>query len=276
MPELPEVETVRQMLKKHILNLYFKEIDVRYSKMIKSDLKEFKEKLLNTKLIDIKRKGKYLIFCFENDYCIISHLRMEGKFFIESEKIENKHSHVYFLLSNNKYLIYNDTRKFGEMILRKKEELYITKPIDKIGIDANDENIDIEKVLFKFKKNKAIKTLLLDQTIIAGLGNIYVDEVLFLSRIHPLTLAKYLDRSHIESIICNSKKVLNKAISLGGTTIKSFTSGHASGLFQNKLLVHTKANEPCPVCGTKIEKIKVNQRGTYYCPICQKFFDNYI
>lgn len=269
MPELPEVETVRNMLKLHILDKRITEIEIRHNNIIKGNIEEFINNVTNTKIIDIQRKGKYLIFILDNDYAFTSHLRMEGKYFYEESKVENKHSHVYFKLDNNYYLIYNDVRKFGEMILKHKKDLYTTEPLSKLGEDANTE-VNKELLTKKLKKPGHVKTLLLDQSVIAGLGNIYVDEVLFLSKINPFTKGIDLTEENINDIIKYSKIVLDKAINLGGSTIRSFKSGHADGLFQNELLVHTKKGTPCPNCNTIIEKTKVNQRGTYYCPNCQR------
>ena len=133
-----------------------------------------------------------------------------------------------------------------------------------------DEKFTKEYLQEKFKNNtRPIKTALLDQEIVAGLGNIYVDEVLFMSSIYPKTRAKDVNIEQLDKIVESSRIVLNKAINLGGTTIRSFQSSHdITGRFQNELLVHTK--EICPNCNSKIEKIKVGGRGTYYCPVCQK------
>ena len=217
----------------------------------------------------MKRRGKYLI-CVLNDYYLIVHLRMEGKFFYMKDSNYSVHDHIIFKFDDSE-LRYNDTRKFGTMhLLDKNLDIYNIYPLNKLGKEPYDEGFDYLylKPLFN-KSNKPIKTTLLDQSIIAGLGNIYVDEVLFMSNIHPLEKTKNLNDENIKSIVSNSIIVLNKAINLGGTTIKSFQSSHdITGRFQNELLVHTKYK--CPTCNTKILKIKVGGRGTYYCENCQK------
>lgn len=206
-----------------------------------------------------------------DDYYLISHLRMEGKYFIKDlNEILNKHDHVIFTLDNKEELRYNDTRKFGKMYLVKKDELEKT-PISKLGLEPWDKNLTIDYLKGKLNKKKSIKTLLLDQSIIVGIGNIYVDEILFLSKINPEKSGCILSDKNLQDIIDNTKKVLEKAIKSGGTTIHTYTSVDGiTGRFQQKLLVHTKKDEPCPVCGTSILKIVVNGRGTYYCPKCQK------
>lgn len=173
-------------------------------------------------------------------------------------------------------LRYHDVRKFGTMDLFPKMEitkLYKLAPLNKVAPDPFSSDFDFDSVYQKLKKaNKPIKSALLDQTIVSGIGNIYVDEILFMSRIHPLEIAKNLSRDKVEEIINHSKVVLNKAISLGGTTIKSFTSSHSiSGRFQNELLVHTKTS--CPECSKEITKIKVGGRTSYICEDCQKMID---
>ena len=267
MPELPEVETVIRTLKKKIIGQKIEDIDIRYPKMILEDSLQFKNKLINKTFKDILRKGKFIIFVLDDIY-LISHLRMEGKFFLEEKNsMDNKHIHIIFKLSDYD-LYYQDVRKFGIMVTKTLSTLYDTPPLDHV---ANDpiEGIDISYVYNKLlKKKNSIKEALLDQSLISGLGNIYVDEVLFLSNIDPRRKAYQISMDELNKIVLNSKNIFLKSIELGGTTIKSFTSskGH-SGHFQNELLVHTK--EICPNCHNKLEIIKIGGRSTYFCINCQ-------
>ena len=275
MPELPEVETVRLSLLDLIIGKTIKSIDVYYERIIQSDVEEFKTLLVGETFRDVSRYGKFLIFILDH-YIIVSHLRMEGKYFLKSpqdaeEKL--KHEHIIFNFTDGTTLRYNDTRKFGTMELFKTNdviEVRSKEPLNKLGIEPISGDLTVEYLKNKFQnKKEPIKSALLDQSIITGLGNIYADEVCFMSRLNPKKKASTLTCDELQKVIDTSKTVLEKAISLGGTTIKSFVSSHAaSGLFQNELLVHTK--EICPVCGCKIEKIRVGGRGTYYCPNCQK------
>ena len=272
MPELPEVETVRQTLKKYLIGQKIKEIYAPYPKIIKMELSDFKEKLINQTFRDIKRYGKYLFFVMD-DYTLVSHLRMEGKYFIRNSLNElTKHEHVIFKLQENSFLSYHDVRKFGTMELIEKGKEFTLFSVKKLGVEANQDNIDFNAIFPKFHQAKRpIKSVLLDQSVITGLGNIYVDETLFRSKIHPEELSSDLTKYEITDILSNAKKVLDKAIKLGGTTIRTYQSSlGVDGRFQNELKVHTKVNEPCPVCGTSIVKIKVGGRGTYLCPNCQK------
>jgi len=272
-PELPEVETVRKTLSNLIIGKTIRDIDIFYEKMIRNiSCDEFKEKLINKKLDSIDRYGKYLIFNF-GEISLISHLRMEGKYFIKNTDLpKEKHEHIIFYFTDGDTLRYHDTRKFGTMDIYQKDQVFINSPITKLGPEPIGELLDLKYLQDKLsKKSIAIKTALLDQTIITGLGNIYVDEVLFNSKIFPTRSANSMTKKELEAIILNSKRVLNKAIKLGGTTIRSYTSSlGVTGRFQNELNVHTKQGEPCPICKTTIEKMKVNGRGTYYCKKCQK------
>ena len=269
MPELPEVETVKNTLKKQVLNKKIKLASVYWDNIIAfPEIDEFKEKIKNQKINDILRRGKFLMFELD-DYFLLSHLRMEGKYFIRKKGDErNKHEHIIFLFTDDSELRYHDTRKFGKMYLIKKKEVYDKKPLNELGLEPWDDNLTKEYLKNKLGK-KPIKTELLDQSIITGIGNIYADEILFLSKIYPEKESNKLTDKNLEDIIKYTRDVLEKAIKLGGTTVKSYTSAEGvHGMFQTELLVHTK--EICPICNSKIVKIKVGGRGTYFCPKCQK------
>lgn len=269
MPELPEVETVKNSLINLVLHKKIIDVKVFYDKIIKNVTSdEFISELKGQTINDIQRLGKYLIFVLD-DYYLISHLRMEGKYYLGESEAISKHEHIIFYFAS-KNLRYQDTRKFGTMFLYKKDvDIYHVNPLDKVGYEPFDQRLTPEYLYEKLKKcSRPIKSALLDQQIISGLGNIYVDEVLFLARINPSTLAKKLTIEDCENIIQASINVLTKAIALGGTTIRSFTVNHViSGRFQNELLIHTKTE--CPECHQPIKKIFVGGRGTYHCEHCQ-------
>ena len=273
MPELPEVETVKETLKKQILNRKIVDVNIYYDNIIEYPTSsEFKKQIINQVVVDIKRRGKWLMFEL-NDYYLLSHLRMEGRYFLKNKGDSIlKHEHVSFVLDNEQELRYLDTRKFGRMHLIKKEEVLNRKPLNELGLEPWDEDLNISYLKEKYKNKKLpIKTVILDQSIIVGVGNIYADEILFLSKINPLKKACELNSWELEDIIKNTKITLEKAISAGGTTIRSYESSEGvHGRFQQELLVHSKENSNCVVCGTNILKIKVGGRGTYFCPNCQK------
>lgn len=273
MPELPEVETVKESLKCRLVGRKIKNVNILWDNIIAYPSKEEFIKDINDKIIiDIKRRGKFLLFDLD-DYYLLSHLRMEGKYFFKNHGDEiNKHEHVIFDLGNDKELRYMDTRKFGKMYLIKKEDIDKIGPLKDLGLEPWDDNLNSEYLINKYKnKRLPIKTVLLDQSIIVGIGNIYADEILFLSKINPLKKCNLLNKEECERIIKYTKKVLENAIKMGGSTIRTYSSvDGVHGLFQNELLVHGKDKGACPDCNNKIEKIRIGGRGTYYCPKCQK------
>ena len=272
MPEIAEVETVRQTLKRRILKKQIKNVNVLYERMIESDLTDFKTKLVGLEFDDILRRGKWLLFSI-GDYYLCSHLRMEGKYFIKDNNEEiNKHEHVIFEFSDGTDLRYHDTRKFGRMNLVKKELLDTVEGVRKQGIEPIDDKLSKEYLYEHFKKsNLPMKTLLLDQTIISGLGNIYADEVLFAACINPLKKGKEITIDECQRIKEVSKEIIEEAIKCGGTTIKSYTSSlGVTGRFQQNLMAHKRENEQCKNCNSIIKRIVVGGRSTYYCENCQK------
>lgn len=273
MPELPEVETVKENLKKRLINTKINDVKVLYNNIIAyPDTNTFEKTLKNKKVKDITRRGKFIIFDLE-DYYLLSHLRMEGKYFFKNKNDQiNKHEHVIFNLDNNQELRYMDTRKFGKMFLIQKENIDTIGPLKELGLEPFDKKLTPNYLKEKIKnKIIPIKTALLDQSIIAGIGNIYADEILFLSHVNPLKKSNTLKEKELNNIIKSTKEVLNKAIAKGGTTIHTYTSVDGiKGTYQDSLFVHNKEKELCKVCQTQIKKIKVGGRGTYYCPHCQK------
>jgi formamidopyrimidine-DNA glycosylase len=271
MPELPEVETVKEKLKPRLVNKKIIDVIVRWNNTIVDiDVEEFKNKLKNQSFIDIKRRGKWLIFELDNYYLLV-HLRMEGKFFFKNIDEEiNKHEHIIFRLEDVE-LRFHDTRKFGKMYLLDKEDIYNKKPLNELGYEPWDQLLTHSYLKNKYKnKSLPIKEVLLDQKIIVGIGNIYADEILFLSHINPWKKARDLNNNELDSIILNTREILNKAIELGGTTIRTYVSlDNKKGEFQDELYVHSRINEECKICNSIIKKDFIGGRGTYYCPTCQ-------
>lgn len=269
MPELPEVETVRRVLQREVKGKKILSASIYWENIIASPkVKEFEEKIQNQVIKNIDRYGKWLMFEL-SDYYLLSHLRMEGKYFIRDTKdSKEKHQHVIFHLDDGTDLRYNDTRKFGKMYLLDKDEVFNEKPLKDLGLEPWDKNLDADYLKRKMK-GKPIKTELLDQSIITGIGNIYADEILFACKINPTLPANTLTQTDYNNIIYNTRKILTEAIENGGTTVKSYTSAEGvHGRFQSHLNVHTK--DYCPKCKGDIIKITVGGRGTYYCANCQK------
>jgi formamidopyrimidine-DNA glycosylase len=270
MPELPEVETVRQTLNRLILGKEILSVDVFLPRIVRNvSVTDFKRHLSKQKIKSINRKGKYLIFNLTNVNLLV-HLRMEGKFFIKNSSVKaTRHEHIIFYLNDGSSLRYHDTRTFGTMDLFFDEQIPL---LSKLGPEPCSDNLTATYLYKQLQKKKQmIKPALLDQSVIAGLGNIYVDEVLFLSRMHPKTRCNELTVKDCEVIVESICSIIQKAIKFGGSTIRSYSSSlGVSGKFQNELMVHTRNGENCYECAKEIIKIKVGGRGTYLCPVCQK------
>lgn len=273
MPELPEVETVKRSLSLKLVGKTIRGVKVYHSNIIEyPSVVEFSDNIVNQKINKMERYGKWLIFVLD-DYYLLSHLRMEGKYFFRKKMNElNKHEHVVFELDDDTELRYMDVRKFGKMHLIRKEDIRKIGPLILMGLEPWDEKLDVLYLMEKFKTKKIpIKTVLLDQSIIVGIGNIYANEILFLSGINPLKKTCLLNEEEIKNIIRYTREVLEKAIEEGGTTIRSYSSvDGVHGLFQHSLYVYSREGEKCSKCSSIIEKVKVGGRGTYYCPNCQK------
>ncbi|SFG08702.1 DNA-(apurinic or apyrimidinic site) lyase [Halobacillus alkaliphilus] len=275
MPELPEVETVRQTLKTLILNKTIDDVSVYWGNIIKNpkDPDEFKRLLKNQSFLDIERKGKFMIFHME-DLVLVSHLRMEGKFGLYEAEVEKpKHTHIVFHFTDGTELRYDDVRKFGTMHVFPKGEEKDRKPLNQLGPDPFDKAFTLDYFFHKLQKtSRNIKAVLLDQSIVAGLGNIYVDEALYRARIHPERLANQLLKEEADRIRKSSVQIIEEAISLGGSTIRSYLNSQGKiGSFQQNLKVYGKQDTICMECGDLIIKTKVSGRGTHICPTCQSY-----
>lgn len=271
MPELPEVETVRRGLEELVVGQTIKNILVYYPQIITNNLEEFINDLKKQTLEDVQRRGKYLIFKF-TDYDMLSHLRMEGKYqLVDDLDHLDKHVHVIFQFENGMNLAYRDVRKFGRMTLYPKDKAIESKSIQQLGPEPVEEQFDFPTFFKGLQKSKKpIKNLLLDQKLVVGLGNIYVDEVLYQSQIHPKTQACLITEDQAKILRNSIISTLQKAIKYKGTTIRSYENAFGeNGEYQNYLQVYGKDGTPCPRCHTTIEKIKLNGRGTHFCPNCQ-------
>ena len=272
MPELPEVETVRRGLEKLILGKKILNIEIRYPKMIKTDLNQFQKELPGQVIQSMGRRGKYLLFNLR-DKVLISHLRMEGKYFYYPDEIpERKHAHILVHFEDGTTLVYEDVRKFGTMELLGPELLdsyFISK---KLGPEPTDQDFDLGRFKLALKKSKKpIKSHLLDQTLVAGLGNIYVDEVLWRAKVHPSRHSNSLTAQEARKAHDETIKVLGQAVEKGGSTIRSYTNAFGEdGTMQEFHQVYDKAGQACSRCGSTIEKIQLGGRGTYFCPKCQR------
>ncbi len=287
MPELPEVEIVRQSLLKNIKGKKINKVLVRNRNLRLKLESAFEKKLKNKFISNIKRFSKYLIIEFENQNFCIVHLGMSGTIHIIKNKKDNlptntsfyntpnlpkNHNHVEFFFKDMK-LIYNDPRRFGYFqILNDFKSL--KKKFKKLGPEPFNKKFNSKYLINYFKKKeKSIKNFLLDQNFVSGIGNIYASEILYLSKINPLLSAKYLKKDQCKNIVINSRKILQNAIRKGGSTIRDFKNTKGDqGNFQKEFKVYGRDKQNCKrlSCSGKINKITQSNRSTFLCEICQK------
>jgi len=272
MPELPEVETIVRGLNKQIINSYISSIEIYYNNLIISNPREFKNKVRGQQIVKISRHGKYIFIHLNKEQIIVIHLRMTGQLFIKDKKAKlDKHTHLEMFFKGNKTkVVYRDIRKFGrfELISSNNYTSYLLHrqlAPDALVIDSVDF---YNRVI---KKRKVLKAVLLDQRVIAGIGNIYTDEILFREKISPVYLASDLTKKQVSSLLKRIKKVLNDAILKKGTTFSDYVNSYGEkGQFQLALKVYKRAGKPCVLCDETIERTKVAGRSTFFCPRCQR------
>ena len=286
MPELPEVEVVRKSLNRKIKNKEIKKVLVKNKNLRFKVPSDFKNFLKNKKVINVNRFSKYLILCLNNkSYCLI-HLGMSGTIhllnlkekniitntsFYNSPLLPNKHNHIEIFFKDLK-LIYNDPRRFGFFqILNNDDQL--KKRFKHLGPEPFQSTFNLKYLRNFFKgKEKNIKSFLIDQNFVSGIGNIYASEILFLSKINPFTKAKLLSENDCKKIIFNSRKILLQAIKRGGSSIKNFKNSNGnSGSFQKEFNAYQREGQKCKNsrCKGMIKKVFISNRSTFFCDICQ-------
>ena len=286
MPELPEVEIVKRSLVKMANNAKIIDIKIKNKNLRYKITNIFSKNLIGQKITKISRRSKYLIFHFKKKL-LLGHLGMSGKililrkedkamfktsFYYDSNIIE-KHNHIYFFLSNGFVLIYNDVRRFGFFKLYETIEVKKIPFLNKLGLEPFSKKLTVN-YFKKFVKNrkKNIKNLLMDQTFISGLGNIYVNEALFVSKILPFRPCNSLNENEFKKLILNIRKILKSSILKGGSSIKNYknTLGE-SGNFQQFFRVYNRKNKKCSriSCKGKVLKIEIANRSSFYCNLCQ-------
>ena len=287
MPELPEVEIVRQSLDKKIKQKKVKKVIIRNRNLRFKIPLNFNSYLNNKKIIKVGRFSKYLIlYLSQGSYCLI-HLGMSGTIhiidnkkinkitntsFYQSPFLPSKHNHLEIIFNNFK-VIYNDPRRFGFFQIIK-DSLDLKKRFNHLGPEPFDKKFNLKYVLAFFKeKNKNIKSFLIDQRFVSGVGNIYASEILFLSKIKPNKKVKLLNKIECNFLIKNSKKVLRNAIKKGGSSIRDFKDTHGiEGSFQDNFNVYQREGLNCKrkKCKGKIIKKVITNRSTFFCNFCQK------
>ena len=289
MPELPEVEVVKKSLVKNIIKCSIKRVKINNPNLrYKVKTRDF-NKILKKKIISIKRISKFIIINFENNFSILAHLGMTGKFFIKKQtgKFKNisfyytsktkrdKHDHIIFTINNKFQMIYNDVRRFGFIKVQTNNELKKSKHFIFLGPDPLSKKFNIKYLFSKIKNtDRKIKDVLMDQKFVSGLGNIYVNEILFKCKINPKRKIKFISKFEAEKLIFFTRSILKESIKFGGSTIKDFEDDKGNkGKFQQKFNVYGRANEKClnSGCSLRITKDFISKRSTYYCKFCQKY-----
>ncbi|HWI55235.1 MAG TPA: DNA-formamidopyrimidine glycosylase [Desulfobacteria bacterium] len=274
MPELPEVETIRRSLQDKIKGKTFTGVEVFLEKMVKGvELKNLDAHLNGKKITRLDRRGKYLIIHLSGGLAMVIHLRMTGQLLYCSPEQETpKHTHVVFHLDDERQLRFVDQRQFGKVELVSARDLGTVSGLKTLGVEPLSD--DFTRELFKKEirnKRTKIKSLLLDQTFIAGIGNIYADEALFRAMIHPERVASALNTREVSRLYLSIKEVLIEGIENRGTSIKDYIDGDgAQGTNQGNLRVYGRDGEACVKCGRIIEKTTVGGRSSHFCPKCQK------
>ncbi|WNQ09877.1 DNA-formamidopyrimidine glycosylase [Paenibacillus aurantius] len=274
MPELPEVETVVRTLNRLVVGKQIDDVRVLLNRIIQAprEPEQFSGALKGQTIHGIERRGKFIRFLLD-DLVLVSHLRMEGRYGVyqEDEPLE-KHTHVIFHFTDGTELRYRDVRQFGTMHIFAAGEEWSQPPLHKLGLEPLDESFTLKAFRERIAgRTTKIKPLLLNQEYVAGLGNIYVDEALFRSGIHPERTAESLTRKETERLHEAIVHTLREAVDAGGSSIKSYVNGQGEmGMFQQQLSAYGRKGIPCPQCGTLIEKTVLGGRGTHFCPRCQK------
>lgn len=275
MPELPEVQTVVDtLLKAVIVGRRISRVKVNWPGTISHRTTgSFCRCINGLAVTSIWRRGKYIIFDFDSSLSLLIHLRMTGRLLVAtSPKPLSKHVHVMLHLDDTHWLHFQDTRKFGRMHLAEDPNVIL----DKLGIEPLSPEFTARWLRqLVWSRKRLMKPMLLDQTVIAGLGNIYADEALWAAKIHPLRISSTLSDADITSLHRSIRSVLRKGIknngtSLGGNKTNFVSAGHRQGRNQLQLKVFRRTDLPCPRCGKRIKRIIVGQRSTHICEACQK------
>ena len=285
MPELPEVETIRRDLNAIIVGQKIAKIIIRDTKAIKGTNATFKNKVIDQKIIAINRRGKLLIISLSNNYFLIVHLRMTGQIFYrkktkviggghstkkDHEQLPHKHTHLIIHLANQGTIYYNDIRKFGYWQVVNRSQLEKIKGV--YGPEPLETAFSLRywlELCDKYSK-KNLKAILLDQTKIAGIGNIYADEICFSAKVKPTRVIKSLTKSELKLLFLAIKKIIKAGVKYRGTTFSDYRDASGNkGNYLSKLKVYGRKGQSCIHCGEALIKVRFLGRGTHFCPKCQ-------
>ena len=268
MPELPEVEVVVRGLKDNIVNFQITKVELLSKGLRTVFQKDLAQNLLTTKIIDVSRRAKYILCHLNTGKILLIHLGMSGRLLIKqkSEYVFQKHNHL-LIEFGDKVLVYNDYRRFGDIKITQS----FSPP--NLGLEPLEESLNTKSFLSLTKNKKTnIKSFLMNQKHVVGIGNIYACEALFLSKISPLKITQSINSNEAKILVKNIKNVLQNAVSQGGASLKDFINVNGqSGRVQNNFWVYRRKGQLCKVCESEIKTIKQQGRSTFYCSNCQDF-----
>ena len=278
MPELPEVETIRNQLEKLIVGKEILKVDVDLAKMVKLPLDKFREVVIGSKIKKVSRRAKILIFELSNGWSELVHLKMSGRliFRLRGSKLQiqdTKWNHLTYYFKDGSRLFHNDLRQFGYVKLVETDKLADFFKKEKLGPEPlkKDFTFDEFSAILKRKPKTKIKQFLINQQNISGIGNIYSDEILFFAGVHPSRRAAELKSIEIKKIFQGIKKILLKALKLRGTSDNDYLDALGKkGKYAMRLKVYGREGEKCRKCGGIIHRFKINGRSAHFCPRCQE------
>ncbi|WP_425057679.1 Formamidopyrimidine-DNA glycosylase [Sporomusa carbonis] len=274
MPEMPEVETIRRTLADKLMGRKITRVEIGLSRLIKwPTVPEFQAMITDRTIVKLDRRGKYLLIHLDNNFVLVIHLRMTGRlYYVTPGTPYDKFTHIVFNFGNGDGLLYADARTLGTLYLLPEDELWRIAGLAAMGPEPLSDEFTLEYFTAMLSKRRAkIKSVLLNQQLIGGLGNIYVDEALAIAGINPERIASTISETEVKYLYQAVNQVIADGIAHGGTTFRDYRDGTGqSGSHQHHLHVYGRANQPCRRCGAIIARKEVAGRGTHYCPNCQK------
>lgn len=278
MPELPEVETIKNQLQKLIVGKKIKKVEVFLPRIVKLPLNNFKKIIIGATIKKISRRAKILIFELSNSWSMLLHLKLSGRLIFRKKNEalqpeDTKWNHLIYYFTDESRLFHNDLRQFGYVKLVKTKELTDFFEKEKLGPEPQGKDFTFNKFLaiLKRKSKTKIKQFLMNQQSIAGIGNIYSDEILFFAGIHPLKKIADLEDGEIKKIFAGIKQILSAAIKFKGSSTDLYLDALGQkGKYASKLKIYGQEGKKCNRCGTIIKRIKLAARSAHFCPKCQK------
>ncbi len=271
MPELPEVETIVQELSRDLMGQKIISEKLLCSRICKYNQPIDLKTIRGRRVKDVRRRGKMILIELDGNQTVLFHLGMTGQLFFSSpHKLADRHTHLKLNFAENPHeLRFRDVRKFGCLAIIRTEETFSAKMLRNLGPEPLEIQFPVFAALFKRRRSR-LKSLLLDQSFIAGIGNIYADEILFRARLHPMLPASLLKRTDLRRLWRAMREILQQAIIYKGSSIRNYVNTEArEGEFQSFHQVYGKESHSCLVCRAKIKRIKISGRSSYFCPKCQ-------